>query len=339
MNRNMVRTALIAAGVLAFSTASGSAQYYQPGLPNPYHPGYPGYVPPGGLYGNTGGSLMGSAAMANAFGNVITSQEEARVLREKANQAKIDTKRKAFDEMNYEKANTPTWTEQQTKVQKNTATRLMLQAKEHEVISGFAMNYVLPTLQHMVLAGVPGPYLPLDESQLAKINVTVGENGNNLGMFKNGKPTDWPYALLGPTQKKLDAKLDKAIYNARQGVNDPKLQREIRVLNEEMLANLKKKLHAEEIDGSEYLEAKRYQERLTDGISGLSKAYASRMLDGQYRVEGKNVPEVVMNMQRNGLRFAPATPGDEPAYLSLHSAMSAYYQQGHASNTASMFPR
>lgn len=320
-------------------TAPASAQYYQPGLPNPYHPGYPGYVPPGGLYGNTGGSLMGSAAMANAFGNVITSQEEARILREKANQAKIDTKRKAFDEMNYEKANTPTWTEQQSKIKTNTATRLMLQAKEHEVVSGFAMNYVLPTLQHMVLSGVPGPYLPLDNAQLAKINVTVGEYGNSLGMFKSGQPLDWPYALLGPTQKKLDQKLEKVVYNARQGVNDPKLQREVRVLNEQMLTELKKKLHAEDIDGAEYLEGKRFQERLTDSISGLAKANASQLLDGSYRVEGKTVPEVVMNMTQKGLRFAPASPGSEPAYFALHSAMAAFYQQAHAGHTASMYPR
>lgn len=336
MMRFFVRFLLAMVVATAAFSAPASAQYYQPGLPNPYQPGYVG---PGGLYGNTGGSLMGSAAMANAFGNVITSQEEARVLREKANQAKIDTKRKAFDEMNYEKANTPTWTEQQSKIKTNTASRLMLQAQEHEVVSGFAMNYVLPTLQHMVLSGVSGPSLPLDPAQLARINVTVGENGNSVGMFKTGQPLDWPYALLGPTQKKLDQKLVKVVYNARQGVNDPKLQREVRVLNEQMLAELKKKLHIEEIDGAEYLEGKRFQERLTDSISGLAKANASQLLDGSYRVEGKSVPEVVMHMTQKGLRFAPATPGAEPAYFGLHNAMAVYYQQAHAGNTASMFPR
>src|SRR6476659_8432527 len=66
--------------------------------PYPY-----GYNP-----GRAGGYLYGSASVINAQGNYTNQMEQARILREQANQAKLDTKRKTFDEMQYEKSNTPT---------------------------------------------------------------------------------------------------------------------------------------------------------------------------------------------------------------------------------------
>ena len=38
----------------------------------------------------------------------------------------------------------------------------------------------------------------------------------------------------------------------------------------------------------------------------------------------KDIAELVRNMTGKGLRFAPATPGDEPAYLALHRALVIY---------------
>ena len=70
---------------------------YPPGYANPYYPqGSPGY-----------NYLNGQADVVRAQGDLANANEQARILREKANQAKIDTKRKAFDEMMYEKAKTP----------------------------------------------------------------------------------------------------------------------------------------------------------------------------------------------------------------------------------------
>ena len=45
----------------------------------------------------------------------------------------------------------------------------------------------------------------------------------------------------------------------------------------------------------------------------------------QYAAQGDNVALLVMNMTRQGLKFAPATQGDEPAYTSLHDSMVAFY--------------
>ena len=97
---------------------AAAAQYY----PNPYYPSIPARGP--AAYGiGQGAALSGSADVMNAYGNVVTKQEDARILREKANQAKIDTKRQAFDEMMYEKANTPSYVETLTKEKANLLNR------------------------------------------------------------------------------------------------------------------------------------------------------------------------------------------------------------------------
>src|SRR5262249_3014459 len=60
---------------------------YNPYYPNPYY---------GSNFG-TGAILQGQADVMRAFGTVITSQEQARIMREQALQAKLETKKKKFD--------------------------------------------------------------------------------------------------------------------------------------------------------------------------------------------------------------------------------------------------
>src|SRR4051794_6744860 len=78
---------------------AGRAQSYLP---------YGPYAPYGNQYRGAGGQLHGYSDMLNAVGNLTIDQEKARVERETANQAKLDTRKKALDQMLYEKAYTPT---------------------------------------------------------------------------------------------------------------------------------------------------------------------------------------------------------------------------------------
>src|ERR1700704_3752349 len=66
-------------------SSTGQAQYPYP--PPPYN--Y--YYSPGGWRGN---ALTGAANVVSATGDLYVQQEQARIQREKANQAKLDTKRK-----------------------------------------------------------------------------------------------------------------------------------------------------------------------------------------------------------------------------------------------------
>src|SRR5947208_6754001 len=110
-----------AALLLAGAAASTARAQYPP--PNPGYGGYGCFYP-----GRTGGALYGSAAVMDSYSNQMLSEERARILREQANQAKLDTKRKAFDERAYERANTPSWTQEQAKIQAQILNRILTNA-------------------------------------------------------------------------------------------------------------------------------------------------------------------------------------------------------------------
>src|SRR3954451_20057240 len=103
MKSRYLRTLLWASLVLALAPGESRAQY---AVPNPYVNPYA--VNP---YGGVGGYAAGQAQVIQSTGQLLVDQEQARIERQKADQAKIDTQKKAFDEAMYEKALTPTHTE------------------------------------------------------------------------------------------------------------------------------------------------------------------------------------------------------------------------------------
>src|SRR5262245_42743309 len=147
-------------GMLFCSVAQ--AQYPYPG---PY--GYPGYGYPRGQ----AGTLYGRAQVISATGDLMNQQEQARIAREQANQAKIDTKRKTFDEMQYEKANTPSFTEEQEKVKALQIRRYLYDPRPAEVTNGTACNAIMPMIRDMSIRGIQGPTVTIDQDQLKSIKI------------------------------------------------------------------------------------------------------------------------------------------------------------------------
>jgi hypothetical protein len=288
-------------------------------------PPYPPYYPPPGYGGfGPGNVLNGQANVINASGNLYIQQEQARVEREKALQAKVDTKRKTFDEMMYEKANTPTFTEDQAKIQAMTLRRVITKPLEAEVTSGKAQNLMLPYLDQLCRVGIQGPPISLDPDMLRSVNVTIGKEGNNIGLLKDGGKLDWPLAVVGPTQEKLDPLFPKLVSGAAVGKLDLKLYTQVNKGVTTLQDELRKKFHKEEIDGGFYLEGKRFLDSLESSMKMLRQPSAAKLLNGTYAAVGRNVPELVYNMTMKGLKFAPATPGNEAPYFALHSAMAAF---------------
>src|SRR4051812_33159387 len=82
-----------------------------------------GYYPPAGNYPNGiygrgygygtgyGNYLQGLASVQDAYGNLGIQQAQANLVGEKAAQEALVTKRQTFDEMRYERENTPSYTE------------------------------------------------------------------------------------------------------------------------------------------------------------------------------------------------------------------------------------
>lgn len=301
-------------------TLAGQAQY----PPRPGFNGYQGWNPFFNPFAGPGGMLNGAANVVSAQGDVVVQQEQARVMREQAEQAKIDTKRKAFDEMMYEKANTPTFTENQAQNQAMLLRRYINDPTEQEVTSGKAMNAMLPFCNALAANGVQGPPVPVNQVLLRKINVRGGPSGGNVGPLKQGGRVDWPLMLRGPDQKKLDALLPTAVSQAITGDLDPQLFRTISKDLQAMSSKLKDQFRNEVIDAPTYMTGKRFCDSLDSAVQTLTQPGAGQLLNGTYTAKGGTVPELAYNMLSNGLQFAPANPGDANAYYSLHSAMAAY---------------
>ena len=304
--------------------AAGQTNPYShpPGFPpGGYYPGYPGGYNPG----RVGGALQGQAAVINATGELGIQQEQARQERQKFEQMKLETKKKSFDEMMYEKANTATLTENLQYDANLTTQRMMTAPVPAEITSGKTLNAMLPMIRTLAAKGTQGPPISIEQDQLKHVNVTVGKDGSNIGMVTGGGAgLDWPLCLQGPKQKKVASQIPVAVSQARQGTLDAKLYREIMAALSTINEDLRTQFHKEQIDGGEFLEGRRFLDSLTQSMQAVRSPTSQRFLDGTYSARGRNVPELAEYMTKNGLSFTAANPGDEAAYYALHDSFVAY---------------
>jgi hypothetical protein len=318
MNRRIFRFTLAILG-LELSLLSASAQPY-----NPY------YNPYGNPYDTTGAALSGAADVNRSYGDVINAQEQARVTREKANQAKLDTKKQAFDLMMYEKANTPTYTETLTKDKQQILIRMMNFPIRSEVTDGKSLNTMLPFLQSLSAGGAQGPPVPIAQSIVNQLNIS-GSGNSSVGMLRDGGHVDWPVDLQGKNQIALDKLLPQAYSAAAAGKLTPKLMREVRTEMNTMRESMRTRLQKDEFDSSSYMICIEFYNALESSVNALEKPDARKQLAGAYSPRARNVQELVDFMTDNGVKFAPATPGNENAYQVVHDAFVRYARAAQSS--------
>ena len=293
----------------------GRAQYPYPPRPYPYW-GQGGFGP--------GNVLNGNANVINAQGNLMLQQEQARNDREKANQAKLQTKKATLDWKNYERAHTWTLTDEMERNKSLLLRRMLTTPADAEITSGLAFNTIMPYLQQLAAKGIQGPPVHLNPYQLKGINVTVG-NGASVGALKDPGPLRWPLSLRGPAQQKVDGQVTALVAQARKGDVDPALYAQVKSGIEGLKQNLKDKYIKESgVDVGAWVSGKRFLEDLDKNVRALGQPEAARFLNGAYAAKGRTVDELVANMTSNGLRFAPATDGQEQAYYALYSAITTY---------------
>jgi hypothetical protein len=318
MNRATIYHAVLVLTIVL--STSGPARGQWGWGPNPWNP----YMPWGG--NGNGATLAGSAQVIQANGQLIQDQEQARIMREKANQEKLVTKRQAFDQAAYERANTPSWTEEQEKVMATQIRRVMTMPNNAEIRRGDTLNTLLPFLKAMSDQGVAGPPMPLNQSMLRGLNVRVGSGGAALspGMLADGGRIAWPLALRGANSKKLDKLLPEAIAQAVAGTLEQPTYTSLVSTVLTMKEDVRKQYHKEQITGSTFLGASDFLDSLNASLKVLQQADAGKFFDGSYTARGGTVPELVDNMTANGLTFAPATPGIDAPYFSLHNSFVSY---------------
>ena len=294
----------------------------------PYGPYNPYYNPYGGAYGN---ALSGAADLNRSYGDNTKAIEDARILREKANQAKLDTQKQAFDQMLYEQSKTPSYTEKLTKNQTLILNRMINQPEKAEITGGKTLNTMLPYLQFLSSTGAMGPPVAVPQSIVNQLNISTG-GGTSVGMLRDGGHLDWPLGLRGDHQEKLDKLLPAAVEGTAKGTLTPKQLKAVRTEMNAMREDLRQACGNDEIETSTYLTALRFYNSLLPAVEALESPDAKKQLAGSTAPRARNVQELCDYMTDNGVKFAAASPGNEAAYQVVHDAFVRYIRQSQVSN-------
>jgi hypothetical protein len=321
-NLRLPRTA-VTLMVLVFLAGPAGAQYNVPR----YNPGFfPGVVAAPGAFIGSGGTLSGAADLTNAQGNFQIQTEQARIAREQANQAKLDTQRQTFDQMNYERENTKTRAEEMERITSATVRRMLTEASTPEILSAATLNEFSDFIRRLTDQSVMGPLVALDPNMVKMLQVappggTIVNTG--LGMTANWDNAPWPLSLFD-ARKDIDPLVRAVIYQAKNRDLNPKTYDQARRKVQSYQDNLYKLLTPGKVDTGAYLEASTFLTNLQNSLSLLRQPDAYKYFAGDYVAKGNNVLDLVLFVTGNGLRFIAARPEHGSAYIATHRAMVSY---------------
>jgi hypothetical protein len=315
------------------------AGFYRPGLNNAYLRTSL-YRTAGDIYGgylSGAASAVGAAQASSAldpyqydistYGKELVHYQQSRLMNQQVQQAKIETRRKAFDEYLYERDMRPTTEDDREKARIENVRRAYNDPPITEIWSGLALNNLLDAIHKMEIQKGQGPTVPLSSELLRDINVTAGGQTGNLGPLKNGGKLQWPLVLRGSAyeseRKRMNELAAQAFMQAQgDGVSPDTLDAMNKTLDR-LTATLKE--HVSTVSPNDYIQAKRYLNDLGDAVQALQDPKVANYTTGKWTAQGDTVSALVENMFRNGLRFGPASPDDRAAYNALHTAMVSYF--------------
>ena len=293
--------------------------------PSGSFPFYPGYNID--FYG-----YQGIADIINARGQVMMDSEWARILREQANQANLKTQKAKFDLKRYIEDNTPKWSDYQKKILRTRLARIREQATTTEIFNGSALNLLVDDLDNRQFQTISVQEIPdLEKGVLSHINVSAPGNSGNLGLLRNAGKFTWPVALHRMLSDEERSRIEKVTGDlvanvSRTGEAFPVQHADVSESLDKIVEDMKKNKLVLKTPTRQYLQAKRFLNEFNDAMRVLEKpTLVKKIADFQlYAAEDRSIKELVGYMNKNGLRFAPATQGDEFAYQAVYSALASY---------------
>lgn len=299
-----------------YGTTQTASSPYGGGGYNPYFPGFD----------TGGGYLRGVADVTNANAQYQVTIQQARLTQSQADMAKLDLRRRIFDEARYERMMTPTPEDVRIANMNADLNRARREPPLTEIWSGKALNDLYLYLAGQQAKGNRGPNIPLDEDMLKRVNLTSGVGGN-IGILKDDGKLQWPLSLLNPefmeSRKRFERNADEIVKRLKFG-NSPEaatlkdMQAEMKRLRDTLAKSVG------ELSPTQFIEAQRYLNHLDDAVKALQDPNVGNFFNQKWNAKGRSVAELIKSMSDQGLRFAPAAPGDEPAYRALHQALNAY---------------
>jgi hypothetical protein len=292
------------------------------------YPGVMGGVLGSPLEGGSGSDFQSAADLIRAQGEYELTYQEARLVNQQVEKAKVDTRRHIYDEWLEERAKRPTLQDEAERDQANELRRALKNAPAQEILSGHTLNIILQDLGARQSQWAAGPATPIDPQILQHVNVTV-RGASGTGILKavcDGGTLSWPMALRGTAYEEETDRIDQGLADAIRGAPashtiDPDTLSDLLEDLGELRGELSK--HIEELTPSDHVQAKRFLDQLGEALRGLQQPGALDRLREKQVPEGRTVPELVRFMTAKGLVFAPAAAGDDAAYIALYNALAS----------------
>jgi hypothetical protein len=288
--------------------------YLSPYTSNPY----------ASYYNPWGGYLSGRADLVTARANAAVTYQRAGLVQEEVFRSQLDTRRKIWEEARYERATLLNSEQLRLTEKQNALDRARHDPPAGEIVSGQSLNDLFSYLNAQQGKGFTGQPVTLGEDVLKHINVTT-DKGGNAGLLKSD--IKWPAPLqrseFEDTRKKLEQDLTEAVRQAKFGPVDQNKVVDIKNNIQKMQDILLSRVN--DMQPADYMTAKKYLNMLDDSARALSDPNVQNFFNDKWSAKGKTVGDLVKYMSRDqGLKFAPATPGDEWAYRALWYAMRDY---------------
>ena len=286
---------------------------------NPYAYNGPAY----GQESPVGGFLRGTSDVIRAQGDYLKNVQAARIIQTSADTGRLDFRRRLIEEVRYERGLEPSAEELRQQQLSNELNRARHEPPISDIVSARSLNDLLRHLTNDPTRP-KGPNIPVDDEVLKHINVTgVNPNGASVGLLKDGGNLQWPLPLstteFQESRESLSKTLKNVVGNLKSGesvgtgsLNDLKTE----------LAQLNGLVSKSELSATDYIEAKGYLDQVSAAVRALGDKDVATYFN--HKFNAKNVAELIDDMRKKGLDFAPAAPGDEGAYRALQQALAAY---------------
>jgi hypothetical protein len=266
------------------------------------------------------------AAVTNANAQYQQTIQQARITQQQANQAAYDTRHRALQEWQYEQSLRPRQNDLLEQEQMAALRNARGLASNTEIWSGQTGNTLVRNIQRMQGGGLRGPLVPLDEDLLRHVNLTTGTTTAGPGLFRDGGKLQWPLVLrkrqFADEKAKITELAPLCVKQAMTGeIADGTLVDLTAAVD---TLRLKVDAAINDLTPTEYVQASRYVKELKNTVQSMQDPNVVNQFNGKYAPQGGNVAQLVEQMTRQGLKFAPANPGDEPSYTALYQALLSY---------------
>jgi hypothetical protein len=339
-NGSLAASGLNGTGSLGNGTSSLGAGIYggggYGGLSNsPYGSGYGGGGT-GSSYGGYqedpyAGYLRGAAGLTTATGNLLNQVQQARLVQTQADTAKVDLRRRVAEEAAAARKQWLNPDAERVRDVQNAYIRATRDPPAADVLSGRALNdlyaHAAPIRDRIRIQGNSDRDVPLDANLIRQVNWTGTGSSASLGLLKDRGRLNWPivfhsgefdsarneFSLLAVDvmrQHQFNAAPASALLHdmtADVGVLKQTLQRKV-----------------SELTPADYIEARRYLAGLESAVKALQDPNVATQSTARLHTPPENVAALIDWMNQQGLRFGPATAGDEPAYRHVYQRLLAY---------------